>query len=86
MARMCPRGRNSKFPILLNITYDSFRILKSHRDLVISLSSILFNMESAAWDRVHTGENGVNGIVALSHVVEVSKNEPEVVKMARWVI
>ena len=63
-----------------------FRTLKNLQDQAISLSSILFNTESAAWDRVHTGENGVNGILALSHVVEVLKNEPEVVKMERWVI
>ena len=58
-----------------------FRTLKSPQDQAISLSSILFKTKSAAWDRVLTGENGANGILALSHVVEVLKNEPEDVKM-----
>ena len=57
------------------------RTLKSLQDQAISLSSILLNTKSVAWDRVHTGGTGVNGILALSHVVEVLKNEPEVVKM-----
>ena len=62
------------------------KILKSHLDQAILRSSILFNMDNVVWDHVHTGVNGESGTLARSHVAEVSKSEPEAVKMVKWAI
>ena len=70
------------------MTHKSFltRMSKNLQDLVISRSSILYNMVNVAWDHVLTGEIGVNGIFAVSLVVVVSRNELGDVKMEKWAI